>query len=84
MGKKIFATVFTNYFSEGMELKGLEHMSFTQRLRLARNSKNKVGTAMILNSELFEIIGKYEEQSATNLTQQSDGMEKLLKGDARK
>ena len=66
-----------------MELKGLEHLSFTQRLRLARNLKNKVATAMILNSELFEIISKYEEKTETNLTRQSDDMEKLLKGNAR-
>jgi len=65
-------------------LKGLEHLSFTQRLRLARNLKNKVATAMILNSELFKIISEYEGKSATNLTRQSEGIEKVLKGNTRK
>ena len=49
-----------------MELKGLEHMSFTQRLRLARHLRDEATVSKLMCDEFFKKIGTVTDEDKTN------------------
>ena len=47
-------------------MKGLEHMSFTQRLRLARHLRDEATVSKLMCDEFFKKIGTVTDEDKTN------------------